>query len=36
MKFKFKRKKIVKLLWSIVALIVIIGMVGWSVGTAFF
>ncbi len=33
---KFKRKKIVKLLWAILSLIVIIGMVGWSVGTAFF
>jgi len=33
---KFKRKKIIKLLWAILSLMVILGMVGWSVGAAFF
>ena len=29
---KFKRKKIIKLLWAILSLITIIGMIGWSFG----
>ena len=31
---KFKKKKIIKLLWAIISLIVIIGMIGWSFGAA--
>lgn len=34
MKFKFKKKKIVQLIWAIISLIVIIGMIGWSFGLA--
>lgn len=34
MKFKLKKKKIIKLLWVILSLIIIISMVGWSFGLA--
>jgi hypothetical protein len=31
---KFKKKKVIQLLWAIISLIVIIGMIGWSFGLA--
>jgi len=35
MKFKFKKKKVIKIVWIIISSIVVISMVAWSVGSAF-